>query len=406
MKRELYIIVLSFLFIVACKTQNNSEDITKTKNHKIVSIQPDSNKEIFYSQFIDSIKYIPLESKGNILLSANVFKILCANNCFFVFDETKIFVFDLKGNYLFDFGKKGNGPGEMTWPTDFIIDNTNNSVEILSSGDAKVVRYNLFNGTIRDEFRIGFQADNFYKSNTGAYVFYGKVSSKSSKDELDNLIFFDSTKDSIVFTDLAEPLFKSNYNGNSNNSFSETAEGVLFSRLLDNNIYIIKDNNEIQIRYTFDFKEYNIPDKQESFTKFKYLSDIIRNTEYAVQFSGHFANDSYFLSDFFIKNQDYTFLYNAIHDDILCGVKFQNDIDNGVCFFWVGLNENQIIGIIEPTLFLEHFDKLRKRMGQRNWEDYLSKNSQISSMLESLKPQDNQIIALCYLKEKFQDGKE
>ncbi|RLD78415.1 MAG: hypothetical protein DRJ07_13225 [Bacteroidetes bacterium] len=394
-----YIIFLVFI-VVSCNPQTGFEKMPEADDIKPLDINPQRNTELYYSQFIDSITYIPLKTFENVLLGSNVFKIIRAKNCYIVFDETKIVVFDLQGNYLFDFGIKGHGPGEMAWPTDFIVDSKNNSVEILSAGDWKVTRYSLLTGEFLGEFRIGFFGMNFWKSSSGKYIFYGEMANSSENNMLDNLIFY-NINDSIVKTTLAKPLFLSEFSGNSNNSFSAIKDGVLFMRMLDNNIYFIGDDNKIKVKYRIDYGKHNIPIDKDLFKKFKYLGDIKKLTDYVEHFSGLYGNDFYLFFYFFIKDMTFSTIYDTEHEVLLYGDKVKNDIDSGPTCFVVGLYENNLIGTIEPTSFIKHFKALKRNLGEEKWMEYLSSHPNINKVLNSVSPQDNQILMLCYLKDKF-----
>ena len=398
-----YIISLIFL-AVACNPQTGFEKMPEADDLKPLDINPQRNTELYYSQFIDSIVYIPLQTPENVFLGANVFKIICAKNRFVVFDETKVIVFDLQGNYLFDFGKKGHGPGEMVWPTDFIVDSINNTVEILSTGDRKITRYSLLTGEYIGEFRTYFRSMNFWKSTTDKYIFYGEVSNTTDKTMLDNLIFY-SVKDSIIKTTLSIPLFLSEFRGNSNNSFSAIKNGLLYMRQLDNNIYFIGDDNKIEVKYKIDYGKHNIPIEEDFFKKFKFWGDIVMRTDYAIHFTGLYCNNYFLFFKFSIKTIRFSTIYDVNHEILLYGDKVINDIDSGPTCFVVGLYKNHLIGTIEPTKFIKHFKTLKRNLGETKWMNFISTHPNVNKILNLASPQDNQILMIRYLKDKFRHEK-
>ncbi|MCD6564790.1 MAG: 6-bladed beta-propeller [Bacteroidales bacterium] len=396
---NLYIISLVFLF-VSCNPQTGFEKMPEAADLKTLAIDPRLNIKLNYSQFIDSIVYIPLQTSENVLLGANVFKIIRAKQRYFVFDETKIVVFDLQGNYLIDFGIKGRGPGEMVWPTDFVVDSLQNTVEILSRGDWKINQYSLLTGEFIGEYRIGLRANNLYKRNPDRYIFYGEATNSSNKNVLNNLIFY-SISDSMLSATLTVPLFLSSFRGNSNNSFSTVKDGVLFMRQLDNNIYCIGDDNEVEIKFRINYGDQNIPMEEDFFKKYKYLSDIMERTDYAVHFTGLYGNDSYLFFKFYLHNIDIITIYDLSNEILLYGDKVKNNIDSGPTCYVVGLYENNLIGTIDPLSFIKHFKTLKRYLGAEEWMKFISSHPNISKVLNSVSPQDNQILMLCYLKDKF-----
>ncbi len=89
------------------------------------------------SDFIESIEYIPLETKDECLIGQGMN---------FDFDETHIvvkyngaesvYLFDRKGHFLHTIGRKGGGPEEFVSINNVFIDSWNNSVVIESVGKA------------------------------------------------------------------------------------------------------------------------------------------------------------------------------------------------------------------------------------------------------------------------------
>jgi hypothetical protein len=242
--KHLIIYLIIIVFSITCKYNEETTTIQKTDDFKTLVIYSKENTILNYSQFIDSIDYIPLETSDKALIGDNVFKIIYAKQRYFVFDETKVFVFDNNGKYLLQAGSKGHGPNEMIWPTDFFVDTIKNTIEILSVGDNKINKYNLFTGDYTGSINIGFQADNFCKTDSNKYIFYGNFINPSDKKTINNLLFYNSSYDSIINTTLALPKFRTRFKGNSSNSFIGTNNGTIFMKLLDNNFYRIdKDNN-------------------------------------------------------------------------------------------------------------------------------------------------------------------
>jgi len=402
-KTILYLIPFLPIFL-ACGSDESFEQFPKAKEFRTLDINPHLNTRLNYSQFVDSITYLPLKTPENVIFGGSEFKIIEARRRFFVFDQTKVVAFNSQGQYLFDCGKKGKGPGELIWPADFVVDSLNNTLEVLSNGDKKIARYNLSSGKFIDEFTVDFNPDNLFKVSKDKYLLTGRVVNPSRKGSLDNLIFFDKTKDSVLNTALASPLFLSTCLGKTINAFSSTNKGTILTRNLDNNIYLINTKGEIEVKYKMDFGKHNVPIEEDFIKKYKYLSDIIERTNYVVYFTGHYSNNSYLFFEFFIHDHLFQTIYDVNQGKVLFGDKIANDIDSGpVCSFVAGIHRNQLLGIVEPFSFLKHFDKMKKEMAEEEWSYYISKHPQIDRILNSTSPQDNPILMLCHLKEKFQN---
>ena len=226
---------------------------------------------------------------------------------------------------------------------------------------------------------------------------------------VDNLFFYDGDNNSVVKSSLAIPYSLARFSGKSENSFSKVKGGILFLRLLDNNIYSIDNADQVRIKYKIDYGDHNIPKDENFYKKYKYLGDIIRNTDYSVQFTGLFASNSHLYFLFFIHNKNYIVIYDRFHDIIFYGKQYKgirNDIDFGPVMFPHGIFDNCLISTIEPIYFIKHFNKIRKDMGKTKWNEYLSNHPDIKNILNSVKPENNPIIGLYYLKNNFRDEKD
>lgn len=89
------------------------------------------NKEIDYTNLIDSIEVIKLETNGNSLIGS-IRKIEFHDDKFYVSTDTQILlIFGRNGNYINKLSKKGKGPGEYLEMRDFSVDK-DGSIKILS----------------------------------------------------------------------------------------------------------------------------------------------------------------------------------------------------------------------------------------------------------------------------------
>lgn len=399
MKQAKYILLIWTIFLSACNIEESPNGKIKiTDETKTISMNPELNTELKYSWFIDSIEYITLNAPENVLISANISKIICVKDRYCILDENKVFVFDLMGNYLFDIGKIGKGPGELNYPNDFFVDTIDNTIEIYSAGNQKVSKFKLTDGKFIDEFHVHYQVANICKLENGDYLFHGILLDEYSRDILNNLIFANPDGD-ILKTAISYPDYISKFRGKSRNSFSQLKDGTLYSRMLDNNFYLIKDN-KIEIKYRIDYGKSNLKVSKELADKYNYLGDIMDNTDYAVQFSGHWCNDSYLCFHYYLYHKRIQTIYNIKYNQVLYGDKVKNDIDFGPISYFSGIQNNALIGIIEPYRFISHFNKTVE--DKEIWEEYKKAQPAVYNVYSSIKEDDNPIIMVCYLKEKFQ----
>jgi hypothetical protein len=398
------IVLVTIVIITALMGSCKNKDVQDNKKTdlQIISIDPDQPTASKYSQFIDSIKYIALDTPPNSYIGDFIMKILFDGEHYFLFDENKIFIYDKTGHYLLDVGRKGRGPGEMISPVDFIVDTTNKTIEILSEGDGKIFIYKLKDGRFMKEIKLqDIAGKKFFKLRKNVYLIEGFIISEMKNASVDNLIFYDYERKKVLKKLLTKPSFLMKYHGISMNSFSKVKNGILFMRSLDNNIYIIDKEKNVNIKYKVDYGKYNLPLKENFFAKYKYLDDI---KDYAIQFTGFFANNFYLTFIFYINNKNYIVFIDLKNNIYLYGKQFRgiiNDVDLGPVIFPVGIYNNILFGSIEPMSFKKHYKKIKQKMGAKRWTKFIEDHPDIAILLENIKPDDNPIIALYYLKKKF-----
>ena len=109
--------------------------------------------------------WVQLETLPECLLG-NIDQMQVFRNKIYVLDRSVangLYVFDMKGKFLYQAGRKGKGPGEYYQISQFYIDSVKNAVTLLDAEMKKIHRYNLENG----RFLEAIQLDKSYYVNSG-----------------------------------------------------------------------------------------------------------------------------------------------------------------------------------------------------------------------------------------------
>ena len=137
-----FIIYLIVICLISCSSQKNSQpglitiDLQKT-------IQDE--REIPVSQFVENLKYFPLEittesalSQGFRLQMTDVNSIICN----YAFTEISLLVFDRNtGKFIRKIGKQGRGPDEFLRPLDHFYNPYDQ--KIYANGENSIKTYNI-----------------------------------------------------------------------------------------------------------------------------------------------------------------------------------------------------------------------------------------------------------------------
>jgi len=398
-KQLLFGFIFLGIVLIGCE-RNRDHQIVKEVNPKTFNILPDAAKKLRYSQFMNSIEYIPLETSDNIFIG-EVVKIEFAQQKYFILDQNKLLVFNQEGRFLFVVGSIGRGPGEYTYPYDFILDTIQQTIEVYCRGNRKLTKYNMSNGNYIEEFSFNYDADALIKTRNGSYLLHGEFyNNKKEFTSLKRINIDGSERELSLYypKDLSEHSCDIIRMGLTHLAFSQLEDGILYSRNLDNNIYLIRDDS-IFTKYVLDFGDANLPLTNSYLDKQKDLRGIMENTEKVVVFAGQWCNDSYIYTSFPQKQENIYVFYNIKEDELLYGKSFNNDIDLGPVGFFAGIHKQSLIGIVSPDKFLDHFSKIKKN--QELWYRANVINPKIKDLCNTAHDSDNPILAICHLKPKF-----
>lgn len=111
----------------------------------------------YLSEFVDELKYIPLETSLECLLGQDISKIEIFDEKIFVSDYKHIYIFDMKGKFLFKVAKQGKGPGEYQSKgfQDFLINRDDKNIVIFDLFTKRLITYG-FDGSFLFEKKISF----------------------------------------------------------------------------------------------------------------------------------------------------------------------------------------------------------------------------------------------------------
>jgi hypothetical protein len=137
----------------------------------IVNVDAANNDSLPLSTIATSIDYIPLETTKEALLGRyggpRFFK-----QGILISSENGIYCFDLKGKYRFKIFRIGKGPGEYQQISAYLIDETQQRIEIMDQRSRKLLKFKLGDGSFIEEQNSILFAQNMDLLNDASYIFY------------------------------------------------------------------------------------------------------------------------------------------------------------------------------------------------------------------------------------------
>ena len=342
-------------------------------------------------ELIDTVFFVPLETKGNCLIG-EVSKIIADSNSIFVLDKNNgsVLKFDYHGKFLCRFGNRGNGPGEFVKLYDMALDYENKQICLLDLDGGKQIFFS-YNGKYIKDVPLYFYYSQL-EFGYGKQVAYTGLSSNSHIPAIDD--------HQLVITNQGQTPLNAGfaYNGKIRNRFHFTSSrplssikgNIFFHHLLSDTIWEIKDT-VCHARYVL-----NIPNNKLGKMHSMPLTDELykKAVESQLSFTGIYTQTSDVVC-FFIANKKRLepLLYSKVSGKTLYGYAFsepkKNLFEALKCNYFEFANNDYFIKVIQPYDAIR-IVKLNKDIHPDREENLLLKNLDL---------EDNPILMFAKLKE-------
>lgn len=389
-----------FIFCLIGLISCTNHDIDKIDYIEEIDISSAFNQDdhMFLGEVASSVSYIPLQTDSicNIKRIRNPWKDVqfCKNRIFINNNKEQLFCFDMKGNFLYQIGRQGRGPGEFIKIDGFTILEKQEVVIILNAARQQLLFYD-------------FESDFIKEITVNNWPL--QISA------LDNNILFESPKGRRELNDY-HALFVVDQNGKSLNQliyrqkeekvkeeiglcnislFYNYSDTITYWEYFYDTVYRIVDDNTIIPKYHFNCGKNKIPfeilmkAKLKSSPKIDNYARIWRFTETKNFFFVRAGNKKRLYHILFDKHKKETYNVHFKTGD-KHNFAFQNDLDEGLPFWPDGLaNENKVFSMIYGYELKHILASIANKEIVINKNIYeLAKNSQIT---------DNPIIMLVNL---------
>ncbi len=140
-------------------------DINKALNSKI---------NFHFSDFVDSISYIPIENDQNNFIASPIQPIEMTQNYIILYDGLdRLLSYSRKDQSIRQIAKKGKGPGEHNGIHEFVADEQNNVIYVLNnSASANTILKYSFEGQFLGKISLDENADNIGLTQDGLLVIH------------------------------------------------------------------------------------------------------------------------------------------------------------------------------------------------------------------------------------------
>ncbi len=256
---NLLIPFLLLLLMTACARRKYNytivDQLPKDSSFEQIDLKNATGEDVELSSLVKKISYIKLETKENCLIG-NIDKIQLFNDKIYICDETKsiaVFVFDKQGHFLFKLARGIGAPGEFTNLSDFVVNERDSCIYILSRNQNMLLKYSP-TGKFIHNIHIPPYIDNFQALNDGSFLLYREFCSIKG-DPLSNsrlmvlqpdgrikIGWFTKAINTNIAVSIPDPIV------------SSIAGTYSISRPFENTIYSFSPGNQTtKIKYYIDF---------------------------------------------------------------------------------------------------------------------------------------------------------
>jgi len=202
MKTHIIYFVVAVLLLAGCKNSDHEKSMLPYNidlEKGINNINP-----IPLSTIGSKLEYIPLETDPDCLIEG--IRNVSVNDSFiFVSDYDRLLLFDINGNYIRQIGSAGRGPGQYPSVGNFIVENNQREIYVLSS---RMVLVYDFEGQFKRDFKIDFPSRQFIMDENDNLILHPFNLPQPSDDPVYSWYIYDNT--GMIRTKLSNTLTRVN----------------------------------------------------------------------------------------------------------------------------------------------------------------------------------------------------
>jgi hypothetical protein len=323
------------------------------------------------------IEYVPLETDTACLIQ-NISNVFLTDSLIFVSDYNRLLKFDKNGKFIKQIGTKGRGPGEYPSLGNFLIDEGNREIFVLSS---RIVLIYDFNGNFKRDFKIDFPCRQFILNESSELIFHSFNLPTPSTDTVYSWYIIDRT--GTILRKIENTLPRTNkgvvvpvsplYMHDDTPHFMEFGIDTLYSY----------DNNEKKPYAIFHLGNLKFP-PDPTMSEVPQINGKIWINEIRETKKLFFVNIWWDLSD---SISNCIFDKSSASFSILKNSGFTNDID-GAMAFWPKkiINDNLMLDYVDAFNLIKTSKKIQK--------DNNEQTSQLNNLITQLSETSNPVLII------------
>jgi hypothetical protein len=340
-------IIIVFTFFATCLFSKCTCSTESAGNGDVLTIKFDFDEnpvKLSDVGLIYDIEILNLDCKEAIFGFAN--KIIRYKNRIFLLDmgqTNSVVIYDTLGNFVNQIDKRGQGPNDYIQLFDIFINHEDETLNLVSFADYKILKHDLDGNIIRVEkmpkmfFRIVKTKDGYI----------GDVNNLSQDKPYKLWTFSNEMELQEGFFEL-DPSWDSK--AMAGQIFSTYKDRIYYTTPMDFNIYALKDG-KFSIAYTFDFGKWALPETYREYDKYERLLETGDGEKvYILDINKFQETQNYLIAKVVHQSKPRMCIYNKqtkkTYLASLWAPKDKYAFDFGNI---IGMDETAIYALIEPS---------------------------------------------------------
>jgi hypothetical protein len=351
----LYVIFTIFLLTVSC---NNQELPIQAEKTFTLDLNLDNMASIFETGLIKDVEIISLDCDE--VVFHDIARIVRHRNRIYLMDikhNHAVFVYDSLGHFINSVNHFGQGAEEYIQLTDIFISHDDNSLNLVSRADKKILQYDADGKELLKVLRTPKAFTHLLPVKDG---YIGDMANyREANKNTDNLWFLsDDLKMKKSFMKIADTWGSVSFEDGVY-PVSVFHDSIFYFTQMDYNIYMIYDG-KISVPYSFDLGEHTCPPDLRTLQKYDELksNDFARFLRYTYHFDYFHETENHVTVIFRSQGQKIFGIYNK-QSGKLCTVTNNDDYIGKYVFSFgriIGIDEHAIYTLVDSENIKQFWD--------------------------------------------------
>jgi hypothetical protein len=396
----LFVVFICVLALTSCKIRDNAK---QTQKFKVITIHPHESRSVGLTDLFQEVSLIPLQTSPDALLGSIV-RMEIHNNLFFIMDGQLVTIFNTDGTFVSKVSHQGEDPWQYQEFSDFFVDTVQHVIEIMDGVGRRFQRYD-FLGTWLSSSTFPWTAWKYARQGKQYLFFCGNLNNPGHNYSLiitDSISGYPFVRGYFPIADYAKKFLHMS----GSYHFYSFAGNLHFFKPLTDTVYQLHEPGVVP-RYVVDFGRHRIDAEKLFSREYADMMEFFRflkSQDYAFNLHNVLENETFLFFRYQIGQESRHVYYDKRTDSVFNIHAWKSDWFDGKSIRVSAGNAPKAVDgkhfyyNMDAYELIATLDSIRSAMPAVQLQEYIRKHSDLATVYEQLKPDDNPIIIRCRIK--------